>query len=389
MERRKERRYRLSSAQCNTLWARWKTGATMSEIAEGLNTSLSSVAGMVYRHGGIPPRVRRRAERTLSLAEREEISRGLAAGLSFRAIARGLGRAPSTVSREIHRHEWRRTAEQRGYRATVADGAAWALARRPKRCRLASQGRLRRVVATRLARGWSPQQIAGWLMRTYPLDPTMHVSHETIYRTLYIQARGALKKELLVHLRRGRTVRRSQLARPRRGIADAVSIAERPAEVEDRAIPGHWEGDLLAGTKNSHIATLVERHSRYVHLVKVGGKDAESVTMGLLREVQRLPRGLRASLTWDRGSEMAHHQLFSVISDVKVFFCDPHSPWQRGSNENTNGLLRQYLPKGTDLRPLTQRQLDSIAKKLNTRPRQTLDFQTPAEVLAAAVASTR
>jgi len=323
----------------------------------------------------------------LTFAEREAVSRGLAAGDIPQVIAQRLGRAPSTITREIHRNGGRDE-----YRAETAERAAADRACRPKRCRLATHARLRTVVARQLAAKWSPQQIAGWLVTEFPDDPTMRVSHETIYRTLYVQARGALKRELLAHLRRRRTMRRSRHAtakgQQRGQIVDAVSISERPPTVEDRAVPGHWEGDLLAGAKNSHIATLVERHSRYVHLVKVAGKDTTSVVDALLREVQRLPKGLMASLTWDRGTELAQHQRFSVASDVAVYFCDPRSPWQRGSNENTNGLLRQYFPHGTDLRPLTQRQLDAVAKQLNTRPRQTLAWKTPAAVLAEYVAST-
>jgi IS30 family transposase len=321
----------------------------------------------------------------LDLAEREEISRGVVAGETPAAMARRLGRHRATISREIQRHGGPDT-----YRAEAADRAAWARARRPKRCRLATHGRLRAVVAARLAEKWSPEQIAGWLVTAFPTDPTMRVSHETIYRTLYVQTRGALKRELLRYLRRGRTLRerRARAAPVPRGIVDAVSISERPPTVEDRAVPGHWEGDLLAGAKNSHIATLVERYSRYVHLVKVTGKDTESVVEALLREVQRLPYGLLTSLTWDRGGELAQHQLFTMVTDAQVYFCDPHSPWQRGSNENTNGLLRQYFPHGTDLRPFTQRQLDAVAKELNTRPRETLGWKTPAAVLASYVATT-
>ena len=381
-------RRRLSNSERESLWRHRKQGDGLSAIAEALGTSLSSVYGVVKRHGGIAPRPRTRAEGVLSLAEREEISRHVACHASVRAIARALGRAPSTISREIHRHGGRID-----YRAARADAAAWQRAERPKRCRLAEHATLRRVVAAKLAAAWAPQQIAGWLVSEYPDDPTMRVSHETIYRTLYVQARGVLKKQLMAHLRRQRTVRRARAgtaARPggRAQIIDAVSISERPPTVADRAVPGHWEGDLLAGAKNSHIATLVERRSRYVHLVKVDGKDTASVVSALIREVQRLPKGLMASLTWDRGMEMAQHQLFSVVTDVQVYFCDPRSPWQRGSNENTNGLLRQYFPHGTDLRPFTQRQLDRVAQQLNTRPRQTLSFKTPAAVLAATVAPT-
>ena len=381
-------RRRLVRSELEVLWRRRQEGTALREIAKALGTSLSSVYGVVKRRGGIAPRPRTRSARVLSLVEREEISRQLARRTSMRPIARALGRAPSTISREIHRH-----GGPIHYRAAGADAAAWDRARRPKRCRLAHHRALRRVVAEKLAAAWAPQQIAGWLVSEHPDDPTMRVSHETIYRTLYVQARGVLKKQLMAHLRRQRTMRRARAGlttRPggRAQIIDAVSISERPPTVADRAVPGHWEGDLLAGAKNSHIATLVERRSRYVHLVKVEGKDTASVVSALIREVQRLPKGLMASLTWDRGMEMAQHQLFSVVTDVQVYFCDPRSPWQRGSNENTNGLLRQYFPHGTDLRPFTQRQLDKVAQQLNTRPRQTLGFKTPAAVLAATVAPT-
>jgi IS30 family transposase len=387
------KRRRLSDAELAAVWTRWKRGEPPTTIAAALDRPLESVYGLVVRHGGIAPRERTRSSRVLSVADREEISRGVAAGTSLRGIARSLGRAPSTISREIRRHGPReeRVGTPQTYRATRADAMAWRRARRPKRCRLAVDARLRREVAEHLASAWSPQQIAGWLVSEYPDDPTMRVSHETIYRTLYVQARGVLKKELMAHLRRHRTMRRNRRAsavRPRRGqIIDAVSIADRPPTIEDRAVPGHWEGDLLAGAKNSHIATLVERHSRYVHLVKVTGKDTTSVIDALIREVQRLPAGLMASLTWDRGMEMAQHQLFSVVTDVAVYFCDPRSPWQRGSNENTNGLLRQYFPHGTDLRPFSQTQLDAVARQLNTRPRATLGFKTHAATLAAPVPS--
>ena len=388
MTQSKGLRHRLSGAALETLWRRRKEGESLSEIAMALGTSLSSVYGVVKRQGGIAPRPRMRAPRALSLEEREEISRHVVRGTSVRAIARALQRAPSTISREIQRHGGRIH-----YRAARADAVAWRRAERPKRCRLAQHAALRRVVAEKLALAWAPQQIAGWLVTEYPDDRTMRVSHETIYRTLYVQARGVLKKQLVAHLRRQRTVRRARAGRARRPggrapLVDAVSISERPPTVADRAVPGHWEGDLLAGAKNSHIATLVERRSRYVHLVKVEGKDTASVVSALIREVQRLPAGLMASLTWDRGMEMAQHQLFSVVTDVQVYFCDPRSPWQRGSNENTNGLLRQYFPHGTDLRPYTQRQLDKVAQQLNTRPRHTLGFKTPAAVLAATVAPT-
>jgi IS30 family transposase len=342
---------------------------------------------VIAQCGGIAPPPRRRSERVLSLGEREEISRAVAAGVSTREISRRLRRAPSTISRELHRHGGRQR-----YRAAIADAQAWQTARRPKPSRLAQLPRLRAVVADRLAADWSPEQIAGWLKVTYPADPTMQVSHETIYRSLFIQSRGVLKKTLIRHLRRRRTMRRSQQATTRgqhRGeIVDAVSIRERPAAVEDRAVPGHWEGDLVAGTKHSHVATLVERQSRYLLLVRVPGKDTTSVVRALTRHARALPRGLMASLTWDRGLELAAHRRFTVATDVQVYFCDPQSPWQRGSNENTNGLLRQYFPKGTDLSTFSQGDLNRVARRLNQRPRKTLGFKTPADRLAAIVAST-
>jgi IS30 family transposase len=291
------------------------------------------------------------------------------------------------VSREIARHGGRSV-----YRASQADGEAWESALRPKRCLLSIHVQLQKIVASKLILDWSPQQISGWLKIQYPEDESLRVSHETIYRSLFIQARGVLKKELLGHLRSKRRIRRSQHAhvfRDSRGqIADAISIRERPAEVEDRAIPGHWEGDLLAGSNNSHVVTLVERHSRFTALVKVPSKDTAVVVAALTRHVRKLPAALRRSLTWDRGLEMAKHKTFTVATDVKVYFCDPQSPWQRGSNENTNGLLRQYFPKRTDLSGYNQSELDKVALRLNQRPRKTLGFQTPASRLRATVAST-
>jgi IS30 family transposase len=338
----------------------------------------------IRRQGGIAPPERRRSRLALTLPEREEISRGIAAGRSARRIAACLGRSPSTVTREIYRHGGRSC-----YRAAEADERAWQDARRPQVCKLARDRVLSQLVATKLVQDWSPEQIAGWLKVEFPADQTMRVSHETIYLTLFIQARGALKRELVAHLRRQRSIRRPKSAkRENRGqgqIVGAVSIRERPAEAEDRAIPGHWEGDLISGAANTYLATLVERHSRFVMLVPVDGKDTRSVTRALSEHVRRLPEQLRASLTWDRGTEMADHANFTVATDVKVYFCDPQSPWQRGSNENTNGLLRQYLPKATDLSKLTQPQLDEIATKLNTRPRETLAFKTPADTLDAAL----
>jgi IS30 family transposase len=323
----------------------------------------------------------------LSLREREEVSRGIVAGHSLRTIAQALGRSPSTVSREVDRNDGRSE-----YRASTADQAAWDRALRPKRCKLVENRALARIVANKLKRLWSPKQIAGWLKRHYPEDGNAQVSHETIYRSLFIQARGALKKELLGHLRSRRAMRRSR-HKTLKGeglgqITDTVSIRERPASVEDRAVPGHWEGDLIFGSKNSQIATLVERHTRYVLLAKVDSKDTETVINALIKQAHKLPRELYKSLTWDRGHEMADHQRFSLSTDIEVYFCDPHSPWQRGSNENTNGLLRQYFPKGTDLSAHSQAKLSAVARQLNERPRETLEFESPAERFSACVAST-
>ena len=347
----------------------------------------SSIHFLLSQHGGIAPAVRRRSERTLTLAEREEISRGIASGSSIREIARNLQRAASTISREVARHGGRPR-----YRASKADHQAWNSALRPRPCLLALHKQLRTIVARKLILNWSPEQISGWLKRRYPTNESMRVSHETIYRSLFIQARGVLKKELVQHLRSERLMRRSVHARAggksHGQIVDAISIRERPAEVEDRAIPGHWEGDLLAGTGNSHIATLVERHSRFTILVKVPSKDTTTVVAALSRQVRKLPASLRRSLTWDRGLEMAKHKSFTVDTKVQVYFCDPQSPWQRGTNENTNGLLRQYFPKKIDLSGYSQADLDKVALQLNQRPRKTLGFETPASKLQASVAST-
>ncbi len=368
-QRRKPRAY--TAAELAEVWDRWKRGESSKEIARVLDRG-ATVYYLLLRYGGIRPRTRRRAPLALTLAEREEISRGIACGQSLRSIAVDLDRAASTVSREI-----RRNGGGDAYRATEADERAWERARRPKPCRLVCRPQLRRLVEQKLREDWAPQQITGWLKRTYPGDEFYRVSHETIYRSLFIQARGAFKKGLTQYLRSKRTIRRSRHAsRKGRGggqIQDLISIRERPAAVEDRAVPGHWEGDLLAGSNNSYIATLVERHSRYVMLAKVSGKQTATVV---------------TALTWDRGLEMADHKRFTLATDIAVYFCDPKSPWQRGSNENTNGLLRQYFPKGTDLSLHSQQQLDKVARKLNGRPRQTLEFETPAERFSACVAST-
>src|SRR5260370_37059198 len=297
------------------------------------------------------------------------------------------GRTVSSVSREGARHGGRSV-----YRANEADSEGWEWALRPKQCLLSIHVKLQKIVASKLILDWSPQQISGWLKTQYPDDESLRVSHKTIYRSLFIQARGVLKKELLGHLRSKRRIRRSQhsrIFRDSRGqIADAISIRQRPAEVEDRAVPGHWEGGLLSGSRNSHIVTLVERHSRFAMLIKVPSKDTAVVVTALSRHIRKLPATLRRSLTWDRGLEMARHQDFTLATDVQVYFCDPQSPWQRGTNENTNLLLRQYFPRGTDLTPITQAQLDQVELRLNQRPRKTLGFQTPASKLQASVAST-
>ena len=379
-------RIKYTAAQRAEIWDRWQRGESLKSIGRLFDRPSSCIYNMLAPTGGIRPPPRRRSRLALTLAEREEISRDIVRGISLRAIAIRLARAPSTISREV-----RRNGGSKHYRASRADQAAWDRAHRPKPCKLVSEPALSRLVASTLRSHWSPEQIAGWLKRTYPEHETRQVSHETIYKTLFIQARGALKKELQQHLRSQRAIRRSRHASLKgdgRGqITNSVSIRDRPACVEDRAVPGHWEGDLLIGTHNTQIATLVERHTRYVMLVKVPNKDTETVINALIRQARKLPRELYQSLTWDRGSEMADHQRFTLATDIKVYFCDPQSPWQRGSNENTNGLLRQYFPKGTDLSVHSQAKLNAVARQLNERPRKTLGFQTPAERFNACVAS--
>ncbi len=369
------------------MWDRWQKGESLNAIARHFDRGHSAIRGVLARTGGICPPKRGRSRLTLTLAEREEISRGVVGGCSVRSIAGLLGRAPSTVSREI-----RRNGDRRRYRASQADQAAWDRARRPKSCKLVENRALARIVAKKLQLEWSPDQIAGWLKCRYPDVQNHQVSHETIYRSLFIQARGALKKELLQHLRRTRGMRRSrhhtQKTDDHGRITDTVSIRERPASVEDRAVPGHWEGDLLFGRNNSQIATLVERHTRYVMLARVNRKDTETVINALIKHAHKLPRELYKSLTWDRGKEMADHQRFTLATAIKVYLCDPQHPWQRGSNENTNGLLRQYFPKGTDLSVHSQAKLNAVARQLNERPRKTLGFETPAQRFSQCVAST-
>lgn len=375
-----------SESQKSLMWDRWQKGDTLHQIAKLFDRYHTSIRSILAETGGIRPAPRHRSRLALTLAEREEISRAMVAGHSIRSIASALGRAPSTISRELNRN-----GGEECYRASQADQAAWDRARRPKICKLAENRTLARIVAGKLQLEWSPQQIAGWLKLIYPDDDNDQVSHETIYRSLFIQARGALKKELLQHLRRTRGMRRSrhhtQKTDNHGRITDTVSISERPATVEDRAVPGHWEGDLLFGSKNSQIATLVERQTRYVMLVKVDGKDTETVINALIKHAHKLPQELYQSLTWDRGKEMADHKRFTLATDIKVYFCDPQNPWQRGSNENTNGLLRQYFPKGIDISSYSQAKLNAVARRLNERPRKTLNYETPAERFAQSVAS--
>ena len=382
------RRIFFTDEQKAEIWDRWQRGESMSSIGRLFDRESSSIYPLLARTGGIRPPDRVRSRLALTLADREEISRGLIASQSLRTIARNLKRSASTISREV-----RRNGGTMQYRAALSDAAAWRRAHRPKLCKLNGNTYLCRAISTKLIRKWSPQQIAGWLMREHPDDESKRVSHETIYRSLFIQTRGVLKKELLAHLRATRSIRRSRHATLKRSglgkFNDAVSIRDRPADVEDRAVPGHWEGDLIAGSGNSFIATLVERHTRFVMLAKVSNKDSHSVIQALIKQSRKLPKELYRSLTWDRGTEMAGHKKFTLATDIDVFLCEPHSPWQRGTNENTNRLLRQYFPKGTDLSIHSQAKLSAVARQLNERPRKTLNYETPAERFNACVASTR
>jgi IS30 family transposase len=377
------RRYRkLSPAAVDEIWTRLRSGHAAKPIARQLGLPEGTVRAYLVRCGGIRPDARRRASGRLSFEEREEISRGLAVGMSLRAIAAELGRAPSTVSREVTTNGGRRR-----YRAHLSDRAAWSRATRPKACKLATNPALRAIVEDKLRRRWSPEQIAGWLKVSYPHDPEMQVSHESIYRTLFVQSRGALRRELTAYLRTGRVIRRPKGVRlpdGRGGRPNILHISERPAEAEDRAVPGHWEGDLVFGKNMSPVATLVERSTRFLMLVALpdGNHKADVVADALAAAVTTLPTHLARSLTWDQGHEMAEHQRFTNATGIEVYFCDPKSPWQRGSNENTNGLLRQYLPRRIDFRTLTQADFDAIARELNERPRQTLGFKTPSQALA-------
>jgi transposase, IS30 family len=379
---------RFSTEDRATIWDMREAGVPVKRIAKHLGRQNSSLRKFIADHGGTRPSGRERSELRLSLEEREEISRGLAAGLSIRAIATGLERSPSTVCREVNANGGRRS-----YRALQADRGAEKRALRPKRAKLSQCRRLRGTVERKLEALWSPQQISSWLAETYPDHPEMQVSHETIYQSLFVQSRGALRKELHSCLRTGRAMRRAK-AYTKGGVGQGqltnmVMISERPAEVKDRAVPGHWEGDLIFGKRMTTIGTLVERHSRYVILLKLpNGHGAEAVRKAMTKRILTLPAQLRRSITWDQGKEMAEHVQFTVDTGVQIYFCDPKSPWQRGSNENTNGLLRQYLPRSSDLSQCTQRELDAIARSLNTRPRQTLGWMTPSKAFADAVALT-
>jgi IS30 family transposase len=370
------KRSRLSPTEKNDIWRRWKCGQSLHEIGLAHGRPHPTIRKLLLPSGGIPPIARRCSRLALTWQSERIFREG-----SLR------DRAASTLSREIYRNGGRPA-----YRAHAADDHAWDSALRPKKCLLAFSRKLRNIVASKLILNWSPEQISGWLKIQFPDDASMRVSHETIYRSLFIQARGVLKKELMDHLRSKRRMRRSRHAtisgQSRGQIVDAISIRERPAEVQDRAVPGHWEGDLLSGAKNSYIATLVERHSRFAMLIKVRSKETDVVVAALSRHVRKLPTTLKRSLTWDRGLEMAKHKEFTVATDVQVYFCDPQSPWQRGTNENTNLLLRQYFPRRTDLSGYSQEQLDQVSLLLNQRPRKTLGFQTPADKLQASVAST-
>ena len=380
-------RKHFTDADRTLIWDRWQRGESLHQIGQRLATRHSSIRQVLVRTGGIRPPPRHRAIRALTLAEREEISRSVALGRSLRTVAEQLHRAPSTISREIQRNGGREH-----YRASQADERAWDCACRPKVCKLGLHPALAKRVAAKLQQRWSPVQIAGWLKKRSKGNEERQVSHETIYRSLFIQARGALKKDLLAHLRHPRAMRRSrhhtQKTANHGQLTDMVSIRQRPPEVEDRAVPGHWEGDLLMGGHHSQIATLVERRTRYVMLVKIPSKDTKTVIDALIKHAHTLPRELYRSLTWDRGKEMGEHRRFTLATDIQVYFCDPQHPWQRGSNENTNGLLRQYFPKGTDLSGYSQAKLDAVARQLNERPRQTLDFDTPAERFQLCVATT-
>lgn len=371
----------LTEQDRDEIWDLVMAGGTHGRVGKKVGRPASVVRSVIVATGGVRPVARRRSTRQLTIFEREDIAAGVAGGLSVRAIAAGLGRAPSTISRELTRNGGRDS-----YRPSVADRAAWSRAARPKTCKLAAHPVLREHVVEGLQLQWSPEQITGWLKVEFPDDPELRVSHETIYLSLFVQSKGLLNKELCKELRSGRGVRRagriSVRGQGRGQIVDALNISERPAEADDRAVPGHWEGDMVSGSGNTHVATLVERTSRFVQIIKLENKTTDCVIAALTARIQDLPEQLKQSLTWDRGMEMAQHKRFTVDTGVQVYFCDPQSPWQRGTNENTNGLIRQYLPHGMNLGEVTQDRLDEIAHRLNGRPRKTLDFMTPSRKLS-------
>lgn len=378
-------RTKFSAHDRSEVWRRWKAGETLYDIGRALHRAPPSIYHVLSKTGGVKVPPSKRSERHLTLIEREEISRGIARQSSIRSIAKRLGRSASTISREVNRN-----GGLCSYRASIAEDLAWERAKRPKSCKLKTHPKLRYIVASKLKKLWSPEQISGWLKLKFPKNESLYVSPETIYKSLYIQTRGVLKKELLKHLRTKPRLRGSKVkTKEKRGhIQNLVPISERPASVEDRAIPGHWEGDLIEGTCGSYIATLVERKTRFVCLVKVDSKSTHEVIEQLILHAEQLPNHLYKSLTWDRGTELKRHKKFTKETGIDVYFCDPRSPWQRGTNENTNKLLRQYFPKRTNLALHSQSKLDEVARELNNRPRKTLNFETPEEQFKECVALT-
>ena len=368
------------------VWRLWRSGKTLSEIGLTVDRHAGSIFGVLKPNGGISPVQRKRRDSFLTLQDRESISRGLASGDSVRGIARLILKSPSTVSREINRN-----GGSVKYRAIAADKHALKKALRPKEYKLRKSRPISRLVEAKLLDDWSPEQISGWLKRTHKKSPEMQVSHETIYKTLFIPCREVFDMEALTHLRSKRKLRHGKRSTKKgiyKGIIDAKTIHERPSEIEGRTTLGHWEGDLVSGSNNSHIVTLVDRKSRYTVVVQVNGKDTKNVVDAFIRKFNTFPTNLKKSLTWDRGMELADHKRFTNDTNTDVYFCDPGSPWQRGTNENTNRLLRQYFPKKTELRGFDQDYLDKVADKLNTRPRRVLTFLTPSDIIKRHVALT-
>jgi IS30 family transposase len=368
----------MTPSRKETIWSQWRKGIPMITISREIKKPPATVYSYLLYHGGIEPTARVRRKGSLNFCERETISRHLAQQTSIRAIARELGRCASTVSREVNRN-----GGETRYRAELAEKAFIKKAKRPKAPMLATNAKLCKLVASKLEQDWSPEQISGWLKLTHPNQKEMYVSHETIYKTLYIQTRGVLREQLKKHLRTKRMFRhaKNHHAAVNNDIPAAISIRDRPVEIDTREVPGHWEGDLIIGSNHSAIATVVERQSRFTVLCKVKGKDTAGVVASLTKQMSKLPEHVLKSLTWDRGREMCGHQQFTIATKMNVYFCDPSSPWQRGTNENTNGLLRQYFPKQTSLSNFNQLELNKVALKLNSRPRKTLGYKTPAQVL--------